>query len=343
MKNTASILIIHTGGTIGMMKDTDTGSLRPVCGEELYEAIPMLSLFDHTIHFHSFDPLMDSSNMNPGYWVQMVQVVEENYEKYDGFVILHGSDTMAYSASALSFLLENLNKPVIFTGSQLPLGMLRTDGRENLVTSIELAAAREEDTPMVPEVAIYFENQLLRGNRTYKYNAEHFNAFQSPNYPALADAGVNIKFHPNHILKPNFKKLKAHKDLDDNVAILKLYPGISAQAVEATLNIPGLKGIVMETYGTGNAMNDKWFIDLLRKAIEKGIIIFNVTQCKAGSVEIGKYQTSIEMGKIGVVSGHDITTESAITKMMYLFGAGYTTEDVKQLLVRPLRGEMTIY
>ena len=240
-------------------------------------------------------------------------------------------------------MLENLNKPVIFTGSQLPLGMLRTDGRENLVTSIELAAAREEDTPMVPEVAIYFENQLLRGNRTFKYNAEHFNAFQSPNYPALADAGVNIKFHPNHILKPNFKKLKAHKELEDNVTILKLFPGISPTVVRATLGIPGLKGVVLETYGTGNAMSDPWFIDLLKEAVGRGIIILNVTQCKAGRVEIGKYQTSLEMGRLGVISGHDITTESAITKMMYLFGVGYTSEEVKELLVRPLRGEMTIF
>jgi L-asparaginase len=249
---------------------------------------------------------------------------------------------MAFSASALSFMLENLNKPVIFTGSQLPLGMLRTDGRENLVTSIELAAAHEDDTPMVPEVAIYFENQLLRGNRTYKYNAEHFNAFVSANYPTLADAGVNIKFYPRNILKPNFKKLKAHKEMDNNVVVLKLFPGISPQAVEATVNIPELRGVILETYGSGNAMNDKWFLDLITEAIENEIVIFNVTQCKAGGVNIGKYQTSVELGKAGVISGYDITTESALTKMMYLLGAGFSGEELKQLLIRPLRGEMTI-
>jgi L-asparaginase len=341
MKNETSILIIHTGGTIGMVRDEESGTLHPVGGEELFDIIPMLNQFDCNIDFHSFDPLMDSSNMNPGYWVQMVRVIEENYERYDGFVILHGSDTMAYSASALSFMLENLNKPVIFTGSQLPLGMLRTDGRENLVTSIEIAAAKDDETPMGPEVAIYFENYLLRGNRTFKYNAEHFNAFQSANYPALADVGVNIKFHQNYLLKPNFKKLKAHTNLDNNVSILKLFPGVSPHAVDATLSIPGLKGVILESYGTGNAMNDKWFLDMLKKSVDQGIAIFNVTQCKAGKVDIGKYQTSIELGKIGVISGYDITTESAITKMMYLLGAGYTGDDLKKLLIKPLRGEMT--
>lgn len=342
MKNAASILIIHTGGTIGMVKDMDSGTLRPVSGEILYELIPILNRLECRINFHSFDPLLDSSNMDPAHWVEMVGIIEENYEKYDGFVILHGSDTMAHSASALSFMLENLNKPVIFTGSQLPLGILRTDGMENMVTSIELAAAMEDDTPVIPEVAIYFESRLLRGNRTFKYNAEHFNAFQSANYPALAEAGVHIKFNHNYIQKPNFKKLKAHKRLDNNVAVLKLFPGISSQAVNANLDIPGLKGVILETYGSGNAMNYPWFLDLLREAIRKDVVIFNVTQCKAGSVYIGKYQTSIELGRIGVISGYDITTESAIAKMMYLFGAGHTSDEVKQLLVRPLRGEMTV-
>ena len=342
MKNAASILIIHTGGTIGMVKDMDTGSLRPVSGEILYELIPMLSRLECLINFHSFNPLLDSSNMDPDHWVEMVSIIEENYEKYDGFVILHGSDTMAHSASALSFMLENLNKPVIFTGSQLPLGILRTDGMETMVTSVELAAAMENDTPVIPEVAIYFESRLLRGNRTFKYNAEHFNAFQSANYPALAEAGVHIKFNHNYIHKPNFRKLKAHKKLDTNIAILKLFPGISHRAVEAILEISGLKGVVLETYGSGNAMNHPWFLDLLREAVGKGILIFNVTQCKAGSVYIGKYQTSIELGKIGVISGYDITSESALAKMMYLFGAGYTPEEVSRLLVTPIRGEMTV-
>jgi len=342
MNTKASILIIHTGGTIGMVADEETGSLHPVSGEELFEIIPMLHRFDCSIEFYSFNPLLDSSNMNPEHWVEMVNVIEENYEKFDGFVILHGSDTMAYSASALSFMLENLNKPVIFTGSQLPLGMLRTDGRENLVTSIELAASRVEDTPLVPEVAIYFESRLLRGNRTFKYNAEHFNAFQSGNYPELAEVGVHIKFHQNNILKPNFKKLKTHKKLDTHVTVLKLFPGINRHVVSATLDIPGLKGVILETYGSGNAMNDEWFLELLGSAINRGVTILNVTQCKAGSVEIGKYKTSESLGKIGVMSGHDLTTESALAKMMYLLGAGYSGNELKQLLIKPLRGEMTI-
>jgi len=342
MTNTVSILIIHTGGTIGMVMDEDSGSLHPVSGHELHEQIPMLGKLNCRIQFHSFNPLLDSSNMNTTHWVKLAEIIEENYEHFDGFVVLHGSDTMSYSASALSFMLENLNKPVIFTGSQLPLGMLRTDGRENLVTSIELAAARTDDTPLVPEVAIYFESRLLRGNRTFKYNAEHFNAFHSGNYPALAEVGVHIKFNPNYILKPNFRKLKVHKNLDTNVAILKLFPGISRETVQAIISIHGLKGVILETYGSGNAMNDGWFLDLLEEATGQGIVIFNVTQCKAGSVEIGKYQTSIELGRIGVVSGYDITTESAIAKMMYLFGAGYGGDELKRLLIKPLRGEMTV-
>lgn len=342
MKSDASILIIYTGGTIGMVIDKHSGSLHPVSGKELYRHIPMLDSMDCSIEFHSFDPLLDSSNMNPDHWVDIASVIEENYEKFDGFVILHGSDTMAYTASALSFMLENLNKPVILTGSQLPLGMLRTDGRENMVTSIELAAAMEDDTPLVPEVAIYFESRLLRGNRTFKYNAEHFNAFQSGNYPALAEVGVHIKFNRNVILKPNFKKLRVHKTLDTGIAVLKLFPGIGKKTVESILNIKGLKGVVLETYGSGNAMNDKWFLDLLRRAAGRGIILLNVTQCKAGSVEIGKYQTSLALGEAGVISGHDITTESALAKMMYLFGAGYSHNEIVELLGTSLRGEMTV-
>jgi L-asparaginase len=341
MKQQTSILIIHTGGTIGMAVDKDSGSLHPVSGRELYEVIPLLNRFNCHIDMKSFSPLLDSSDMNPKHWVELAERIEENYEAYDGFVVLHGSDTMAFTASALSFMLENLNKPVIFTGSQLPLGMLRTDGRENLVTSIEIAASREDDTPVVPEVAICFENRLLRGNRTFKYNVEHFNAFHSGNYPPLAEVGVHVKFNHNYILKPNFKKLKVHTELDNNIQILKLFPGISGKAVTATLSIPGLKGIILETYGTGNAMSDSWFLDMLKEAVHKGIVIFSVTQCKAGSVEMGKYKTSVELDRIGVISGHDITTESALAKMMYLFGSGYSHDEIKELLTTSIRGEMT--
>jgi L-asparaginase len=280
--------------------------------------------------------------MDPRHWVELVTVIGDNYEKYDGFVVLHGSDTMAYTASALSFMLENLNKPVILTGSQLPLGMVRSDGRENLVTAIEIAAAREDDTPVVPEVAIYFENKLLRGNRTFKYNAEHFEAFRSGNYPPLAEVGIHIKFNHNALLRPNFKTLKAHTQLDNNICILKLFPGISPSSVEAQLGIIGLKAVILETYGSGNAMTDAWFLKLIRQAIEKGIIVLNVTQCKAGSVEIGKYQTSQELGMMGVISGYDITTESAIAKLMYLFGTGLAKDEVEKLMQVSLRGEITL-
>jgi L-asparaginase len=336
-----NILIIYTGGTIGMVRDKETGSLHPVNGSELYEHIPILGKLDYQIEFYSFDPLLDSSNMNPQHWVELVLVIEKNYEKYDGFVVLHGSDTMAYTASALSFMLENLNKPVILTGSQLPLGMIRSDGRENLVTAIEIAAAQQDETPVVPEVAIYFENKLLRGNRTFKYNAENFGAFRSGNYPPLAEVGINIKFNYNAILKPNFKTLKAHTTLDNNITILKLFPGISEASVAAQLGVEGLKAVILETYGSGNAMTDAWFLELLRRAIENGIIVLNVTQCKAGPVEIGKYHTSRELGRIGVMSGLDITTESAVAKLMYLFGTGLNKPDIEKLLQASLRGEIT--
>lgn len=325
-----------------MVQDPKTGVLKPLTLKNLYHYLPVLENFTFTFQFHTFNPLLDSSNMSPAFWIKLANVIEENYECFDGFVILHGSDTMSYTASALSFMLENLNKPVIFTGSQLPLGRVRTDGRENFVNSIEIAAASEQETPLVPEVAICFENNLFRGNRTTKFNSEHFGAFVSGNYPVLAEIGVYIRYHGDLILKPNFKKLKVHKELDDNIAILKLFPGINENLVRNTLATPGLKAVILETFGAGNAPTASWFLTLLRQAIDKGIIIFNVTQCKGGAVEIGKYETSIELGKIGVISGYDITTESAVTKLMYLLGSGFSKEDVERFLQVPLRGEMTV-
>ncbi|MBW6491289.1 MAG: type I asparaginase [Lentimicrobium sp.] len=338
----SNILVIYTGGTIGMIQDPLTGALAPFNFDALYKHIPVLQNFNCHIDSYCFDPLIDSSNMNPAFWVRLATVIEENYEKYDGFVVLHGTDTMAYTASVLSFMLENLNKPVVFTGSQLPMGVLRTDGRENFINAIEIAGAYEDETAIVPEVSICFENRLMRGNRTNKFNAENFNAFLSGNYPLLAQVGVHIRYNHQSILKPNFKKLKVHKNLDPNVAILKLFPGITENVVNSILHIPGLKSLILETFGAGNAPTDDWFLKSLKEGIGRGITIFNVTQCKGGSVEMGKYETSIQLESIGVVGGYDITTESAVAKIMYLLGEGYEGEKLNQLLQTPLRGELTL-
>lgn len=342
MEDKTAILVIYTGGTIGMIKDTTTGALKPFNFDHIYDQMPILKSFQYQIDFASFDPLIDSSNMKPSFWVKLAMLIEQHYEQYDGFVVLHGSDTMAYTASAISFMLENLNKPVVFTGSQLPMGVIRTDGRENFLAAIEIAAAKDDNVAMVPEVSIFFENQLMRGNRTTKFNAERFNAFVSGNYPPLAEVGVHIRYHKQNILKPNFKKLKVHTQLDFNVSILKLFPGISENVVCSTLNIPGLKALILETFGSGNAPTDAWFINNLEAAIKKGLIVYNVTQCKSGSVEIGKYETSIDLGRIGVIGGFDITTESALAKLMYLIGEGYPNERIAELLHTSIRGEMTI-
>lgn len=324
-----------------MIQDPKTGALAPFNFDALYKHIPILENFNCKINSFCFDPLIDSSNMKPAFWIQLADTIEENYEKYDGFVVLHGTDTMAYTASALSFMLENLNKPIVFTGSQLPMGVLRTDGRENFINAIEIAAAREDDTPIVPEVSICFENRLMRGNRTNKFNAENFNAFLSGNYPLLAQVGVHIKYNRQYILNPNFKKLRVHKRLDPNVAILKLFPGITENVVRSILGAGELKAVILETFGAGNAPTDEWFIRDLESAINRGITIFNVTQCKGGSVDMGKYETGVQLGSIGVVGGYDITTESAIAKIMFLLGEGYSGVDLAQKLQSPLRGELT--
>ena len=337
-----SILVLYTGGTIGMMKDPKTGSLVPFDFGNIYQNMPILRNLDYVIDFYSFENLIDSSNMTPEVWIEIAEKIEENYEKYDGFVVLHGSDTMAYSASALSFMLENLAKPVVFTGSQLPMGMVRSDGRENFVTSIEIAASKVNGEPCAPEVCIFFEDQLLRGNRATKFNAENFNAFSSGNYPTLADVGIKIKYNKEYINHPTGEKLIVHKEFDRNVGILKLFPGITHEYVKHVLETPGLKGIIMETFGSGNAPTTEWFINDLSEAIKKGLIIYNVTQCKSGSVEMGRYETSLNLDRIGVISGYDITTESALAKMMYLLGEGFNRSDVKKYLQESLRGEMTV-
>lgn len=337
-----SILVLYTGGTIGMMKDPKTGSLVPFDFGNIYEHMPVLRNLDYGIDFYAFKNLIDSSNMTPEFWIELAEKIEECYDDYDGFVVLHGSDTMAYSASALSFMLENLAKPVVFTGSQLPMGMVRSDGRENFITAIEIAASKTNDVPSAPEVCIFFENQLLRGNRATKFNAENFNAFSSGNYPTLADVGIKIKYNREYIAKPSGEDLIVHKKFDHNVGILKLFPGITHDFVKHALETPGLKGIIMETFGSGNAPTTEWFIEDLSEAIKKGLIIYNVTQCKSGSVEMGRYETSLNLDRIGVISGYDITTESALAKMMYLLGEGLSRDDVEKYLQTPLRGEMTI-
>ena len=341
MENQASILVIYTGGTIGMFKDPSTGSLIPVDFNELNDHIPSLDLFNFQIDSYSFDPIIDSANMKPELWVKLAEVIQKNYEDYDGFVILHGSDTMSFTASALSFILENLNKPVIITGSQLPLGIPRTDGRENFITSLELAAAKDDDTPIIPEVAIYFENQLFRGNRTYKFNAENFEAFKSVNYPALAEVGVNIRYWKNNIRKPNFKKLKINRNLESGVLIIRLFPGITQSILHSMLNAEGLKAVVLETFGSGNAPTEEWFVKELKEAIDRGITIINISQCRGGSVEMGKYETSSELKRIGLLNGKDMTTEAAITKLMVTLGKYSNKKDINLRMETDWRGEMT--
>jgi L-asparaginase len=340
MKN-ASVLIIYTGGTIGMVADPKSGILKPFNFKNLSKEIPELKKFKIKLDSYSFKNPIDSSNMKPEIWAELAKIIEGNYTKYDGFVILHGSDTMAYTASALSFMLENLNKPVILTGSQLPIGTIRTDGKENIITAIEIAAAKENGKPIVPEVAIYFEYALYRGNRTKKVNAEHFQAFASPNYPKLAEAGVHLKFNRDFIKTPNNKKLKVHYSMCPDIAVLKIFPGITKASVESVLTTKNTKAIILETFGSGNAPTEKWLLDLLKNAISEEKIIVNITQCIAGSVEQGKYQTSTELKKLGIIGGRDMTFEAALAKLMHLLVFQFTYKELKLRFEAPLNGEIT--
>jgi L-asparaginase len=341
-KKEISVLLIYTGGTIGMVNDPVTGSLVPIDFDHISDQVPELRKFGYDLRSVSFDPVSDSSNIDPELWIKLATIIEENYTDYDGFVVLHGTDTMAYSASALSFMLENLNKPVIFTGSQLPIGVLRTDGKENLITAIEIAAAKENGNHTVSEVCIYFDNKLTRGNRTTKRSAEHFDAFDSPNWSPLAEAGLHIKFNTGLINKPDpDKKLIVHRRFDNNIAVLKLFPGLNPNFVHAVINTSGLKALIMETFGSGNAPTYTWFIDELKRFISGGGIILNITQCHGGSVEMGLYETSREMLFAGVLSGKDITSEASVTKVMHLLGTYSNREKIVSLLNKSLAGEIS--
>jgi L-asparaginase len=335
------ILIIYTGGTIGMMSDPKTKVLRPINFEQIMENVPELEKLNCKIMVHSFEQIIDSSNMNPDIWSELAHLIKDNYDRVDGFVILHGSDTMAFTASALSFMLENLAKPVIFTGSQLPISAIRTDAKENLMTAIEIAKAKKHDRSRVPEVCIYFDYKLFRGNRAFKYNSSKFEAFRSPNYPILAESGVHLKFSINDIRQPVEAPLIVHGDLVSDVAVLKLYPGMSPKVVETILGAD-VRGIVMETFGAGNTTTDKWFTDLLKNAINSGKVILDISQCKVGTVELGRYETSKELKDMGVANGYDMTYEAAITKMMYLLGQYREPLMIKELLETDLRGELTV-
>ena len=337
-----SILIIYTGGTIGMVQDPDSGALVPIDFRHISDHVPELRKFGYDLHSVSFDPVKDSSNIDPAIWIKMAEIIERGYKNFDGFVILHGTDTMAYSASALSFMLENLGKPVIFTGSQLPIGLLRTDGKENLITAIEIAAGKKDGLPSVPEVCIYFDNKLTRGNRTTKMSAEHFDAFSSPNYPPLAEVGLHLRYFYNQIrVCPKDKDLIVHKTFDTNVAILKLFPGINRKLVQAILKTEDLRGLIIETFGSGNAPTYDWFLYDLKQYINQGGIILNVTQCHGGSVEMGLYETSRQMLAAGVISGNDITSEASVTKLMFLLGRYKSKEEVEVSLNRSLAGEIS--
>ncbi len=336
------ILIIYTGGTIGMRQD-ENGTLVPFDFNSIEEEFPSVRQLNVDIEVDKKMTPIDSSNVTPARWAELARIIRDNYDACDGFVVLHGTDTMSYSASALSFMLENLAKPVVFTGSQIPMGIMRTDGRENLITAIEIAAARRADgSPVVPEVSLYFQNRLMRANRTSKLSAEALNAFDSCNYPPLAEVGVNIFYNSDDIIRPNaVEPLRISEAMDENVVIVKLFPGITERTLRSMLAIEGLKGVVLETFGTGNAPTEEWFLRALADAIGRGITIVDVTQCRSGAVDMQLYETGLRLQKIGVVCGRDMTCEAAVTKLMWLLGKRLPKTQFSEALARPLRGEFT--
>jgi L-asparaginase len=334
------ILIIYTGGTIGMVNDSKTGTLIPFDFEQIQNNVPELARLDYQLSVHSFDPILDSSNMNPEIWTELAELIKEKYHEFDGFVILHGSDTMSYTAAALSFMLQNLAKPVVLTGSQLPIGEIRTDAKENLITALEIAATKKDGKAMVPEVSVYFDFQLFRGNRSIKNDSEKFEAFSSPNYPILAEAGVNLDFFSNYILPIPTEEFQIHTTFNSNIGVLKMYPGITENAVRA-ITESKVDAIVLESFGSGNTTTADWFITCLQEAISNDKIIVDISQCNGGSVQLGKYETSRKLQKMGILSGYDMTFEATVTKLMYLMGKGLAIDEIKKLMEVPIAGELT--
>jgi L-asparaginase, type I len=344
MTQKSALLLIYTGGTIGMKQDMKDLTLKPFDFSQILDEVPEIRKFAFKIDTYSFEPPIDSSDVEPSLWQDLARLIKEKYEDYDGFIILHGTDTMSYSASALSFMLDGLTKPVIFTGSQLPIGVPRTDGKENLISAVEIASAKDEEGhPAVPEVCVCFDSLLMRGNRSTKVNSEVFRAFQSPNFPPLAEAGINIRYNNEYIRKPNdwYQSLTINTELDTRVSILKIHPGITPEVVRNILCGKDTRAIIMETYGSGNAPTRDWFLDIVKESSAMNKIIVNVTQCLAGTVNMNIYANGKALERAGVIDGYDSTTESALAKLFYLMGKSRDNEWVKAMMSRNLKGEIS--